>query len=148
MTWAVPDPLPDMHMSKHRTDQQLPASAAAMLHTHHPSPHPHITASPRHHRLFKLPGRLETLCEDYGQVATYKGTIPGHIHAYDLDDHHTLETGRPMLVCGNTASMLGETWLAPHFDVLGNRNTHFGLFDCSAPAPVAGDGACGPAGCC
>ncbi len=39
-------------------------------------------------RLFKLPGRLETLCEDYGQVATYLGTLPGHKHRYALDDHH------------------------------------------------------------
>ena len=53
------------------------------------------------YRLFKLPGLLESLCEDYGQVAVYKGTIPGHRHAYQLDDHHRFETGRPMLVCGN-----------------------------------------------
>ena len=91
------------------------------------------------YRLFKLPGLMETLCEDYGQIATYKGTIPGHTHSYALDDHHVFETGKPMLVCGNTAGMCGEkgmSWLAKHFDVVGNRNTHFGLFDCS-PAPVA-----------
>lgn len=59
------------------------------------------------HRLFKLPpGRLETLCEDYGQVATYKGTIPGAASAYSLDDHHRFERGKPALVCGNTASMV------------------------------------------
>lgn len=30
------------------------------------------------YRLFKMPeGMLETKCEDYGQVAVYKGTIPG-----------------------------------------------------------------------
>jgi hypothetical protein len=40
------------------------------------------------HRLFKVPGRLEDLCEDYGQVAVYKGTLPGHSHSYALDDHH------------------------------------------------------------
>lgn len=33
---------------------------------------------------------------------------------------------RAQLVCGNTASMLSETWLAPHFSVVGNRDTHFG----------------------
>jgi arsenite methyltransferase len=49
-------------------------------------------------RLFKLPGLLETLCEDYGQMATYKGTIPGHKHAYDLDDHHRFVTNKPVLV--------------------------------------------------
>jgi arsenite methyltransferase len=107
-----------------------------------------LRAPPR--RLFKLPGRLESLCEDYGQVAVYRGTIPGHPHAYELDDHHVLETGRPMLVCGNTAAMVQETWLGQHFSVTGDRSVHFGLFDC-APAPAAaggGGGACGPAGCC
>ena len=76
------------------------------------------------YRLFKLPdGRLETLCEDYGQFAVYKGTIEGNTHAYSLDDHHRLETGKPFLVCGNTASMLGETWLGKHFEITGDRST-------------------------
>ena len=68
------------------------------------------------YRCFKLP-QLETRCEDYGQVAYYKGTIPGHPHLYTLDDHHTWEVGRPMLVCGNTASMVSDSWLSPHFKV-------------------------------
>ena len=78
----------------------------------------------------------------------YKGSVPGQPHAYELDDHHVLEARRPMLVCGNTASMLGETWLAPHFDITGDRRTHFGLFDCAPPAAAAAAGACGPGGCC
>lgn len=98
------------------------------------------------YRLFKLPGMLETKCEDYGQYAVYKGTIPGLKHHYDLDDHHTLETNKPFLVCGNTAAMLGENgvcWLAPHFEIHGNRDVHYGLFDCGggpACAPVAAAG--------
>ena len=41
------------------------------------------------YRLFKFPpGVIETLCEDYGQVAIYKGTIPENKNAYQLDDHH------------------------------------------------------------
>ena len=103
------------------------------------------------YRLFKLPpGRLETLCEDYGQYAVYKGTISGHPNAYSLDDHHRIEKNKPFLVCGNTASMLGETWLGKHFDIVGDRSTHYGLFDCG-PSPVAGGGDNGaPAGgaCC
>ena len=87
------------------------------------------------YRCFKLAG-METLCEDYGQVAYYKGTIPNHPHTYALDDHHEWETGRPMLVCGNTASMVGESWLGDHFDIVGDRSIHYGLFDC-APAPAA-----------
>ena len=106
------------------------------------------------YRLFKLPGLLESQCEDYGQYAVYKvsflllcmcgdtclctldgglepsrlehadclqGTIPGHRHQYQLDNGHSFQTGKPELVCGNTAAMLGEgglSWLAKHFQVL------------------------------
>ncbi len=109
------------------------------------------------YRCFKLEGRLETLCEDYGQVAIYKGTMPSAPNAYILDDHHKFETKRPVLVCGNSASMVSETWLGKHFTIIGDRSTHFGLFDCSpapaAPAAVAssagGSGGCDPSsGCC
>ena len=85
-------------------------------------------------RAFKLD--LEDKCEDHGQVATYLGTIAGQPHQFVLDDHHTFETDRPMLVCGNTAAMLGQTRYAPHFRVLGDTSRHFGLFDCG-PSPVA-----------
>eukprot|EP01060_Flectonema_neradi_P018243 TRINITY_DN25049_c0_g1_i1.p1 TRINITY_DN25049_c0_g1~~TRINITY_DN25049_c0_g1_i1.p1 ORF type:complete len:374 (+),score=58.20 TRINITY_DN25049_c0_g1_i1:49-1170(+) len=102
------------------------------------------------YRLFKLPGMLETKCEDYGQFAVYKGTIPGHPNSFILDDHHKLETNKPFLVCGNTAAMLGEggvSWLSPHFTIQGNRDTHFGLFDCgpspvTTPAQAPAGGAC------
>lgn len=91
-------------------------------------------------RAFKL--ALEDRCEDYGQVATYLGSIPWHAHAFELDDHHRFETGRPMLVCGNTFDMLAGSRYAPHFRLQGDKSTHFGLFDCapaaaSAPAPAA-----------
>merc|ERR1712050_438186 len=104
------------------------------------------------YRLWKLPGMLETKCEDYGQYAVYKGTIPGYKHHYDLDDHHTLETGKPFLVCGNTAALLGErgmSWLSPHFEVHGSRDVHYGLFDCGDAPKVTGPASnCAPAACC
>lgn len=81
-------------------------------------------------RAFKLDS-LEDICEDYGQTASYKGTMAGHPHHFDLDDHHRFFTGKPMLVCGNTATMLSETRFAPHFTVTGDRATHFGPFDCT-----------------
>eukprot|EP00798_Chlamydomonas_sp_ICE-L_P010729 gene10729-17804_t len=80
------------------------------------------------------------------QVATYKGTIHGHKSAYDLDDHHRFVKGKPMLVCGNSASMVGETWLAPHFEVTGNRDVHFGQFDCGGGAVPVGVSAAASAG--
>ncbi len=83
-------------------------------------------------RAFKL--GLEDRCEDYGQIATYRGSIPHHPHAFALDDHHRFESGRPLPVCGNTADMLAATRYAIHFEST-PRQAHFGLFAC-APEPV------------
>ncbi len=94
-------------------------------------------------RAFKL--ALEDRCEDFGQVACYLGTIAEHPHAFDLDDHHHFETGRPLRVCGNTADMLAASRYAPHFQVLGDKSRHFGLFDCapdSLAASAAVSGSC------
>ncbi len=93
-------------------------------------------------RAFKLP--LEDRCEDFGQIATYLGTVPAHPHAFVLDDHHRFERGRPLRVCGNTAAMLAQTRYAAQFCVEGDPSTHYGLFDCG-PAPA---GAAGPTSCC
>ncbi len=80
-------------------------------------------------RAFKLD--LEDRCEDYGQIAYYLGTIHGMPHSFVLDDHHELYTLRPFAVCGNTAAMLSETRYAKHFKITGNKDIHFGLFDCN-----------------
>ncbi len=94
-------------------------------------------------RAFKLP--LEDRCEDYGQVACYLGSIPEHLHVFDLDDHHHFETGRPLRVCGNTADMLGRSRYAEHFQILGDKSCHFGLFDC---APDSQSGSSSASGAC
>jgi hypothetical protein len=52
---------------------------------------------------------LEDRCEDFGQLATYKGTIAEHLHAFDLDDHHHFETGKPLRICGNSYDMLAAS---------------------------------------
>ncbi len=94
-------------------------------------------------RAFKL-DCLEDLCEDFGQSATYRGTIAGHPHAWQLDDHHRLVSGKPMLVCGNTAAMLEETRFGKHFHISGSRAVHFGPFDCSGSgSDSAGASSCG-----
>jgi len=107
------------------------------------------------YRLFKLPGQLESLCEDYGQAVKYKGTIKGHESAYRLDDGHLFEAGKLALVCGNSAAMLGEggvSWLAKHFEIIGDRSVHYGEFPCHGPpatAPsAAAPAACAPGGSC
>ncbi len=97
-------------------------------------------------RAFKLP--LEDRCEDYGQVAVYRGTIAEHPHAFDLDDHHRFHTGKPMLVCGNTADMLSTTRYAAHFTITGDKSRHFGLFPCAPAGRPATPGADAPSDCC
>jgi arsenite methyltransferase len=82
-------------------------------------------------RAFKL-DRLEDVCEDYGQSAMYLGTIPAMPDSFSLDDHHTFTTNIPLPVCGNTASMLGETRYARHFEVRGDRSVHYGIFFCGS----------------
>ncbi len=80
-------------------------------------------------RLFKLP-ELERRCEDYGQLAVYKGTMPNIGPLFTLDDHHLFEQQRPERICGNTAQMLADTRYAAHFDVHGTVDTHYGEFVC------------------
>lgn len=80
------------------------------------------------YNIFKI-SSLETLCEDYGQYAIYKGTIPTKEHYYILDNHHKFITNKPMLVCGNTADMLSKSWLSKHFVVYGDKSVHYGLFE-------------------
>ena len=82
-------------------------------------------------RVFKTP--LEDRCEDFGQLAVYKGTLAEHLHAFDLDDHHHFETAKPLRICGNTADMLSSSRYAKHFELIGDKTTHFGLFDCAPP---------------
>ncbi len=79
-------------------------------------------------RAFKIP--LEDRCEDFGQLAIYKGSISDYPHAFDLDDHHHFETAKPLRVCGNTFDMLASGRYAEHFELLGDKSLHFGLFDC------------------
>ena len=67
---------------------------------------------------------LSDICEDYGQVAVYNGTVSGYPHCFQLDGHHCFITGKPATVCGNTAAMLQDTRLGAHFTIHGSRNVH------------------------
>ncbi|MBL8018582.1 MAG: methyltransferase domain-containing protein [Leptospirales bacterium] len=88
-------------------------------------------------RGFKL-DELDRRCEDYGQAATYKGSLVDSPAFFRLDEGHIFESGRPALVCRNTARMLAETRLARHVDVTAPIK-HFGLFqNCSAATASGG----------
>lgn len=77
-------------------------------------------------RAFKLD--FEDRCEDYGQVAYYKGSIGENPHFYTLDNQHTFKKGQPLPICGNTAEVLTRTRFAKFFEVIGDRSTHLGPF--------------------
>ena len=99
-------------------------------------------------RAFKLDD-LEDICEDYGQVAYYDGSIPGYPHYFDLDDHHRFFTGKPMLVCGNTASMVSGTRYGKAFKVVGDRSVHYGAFaGCSSDSKDKGGETKSSCSCC
>ncbi len=103
-----------------------------------------ITFSSLTVRAFKFAEPLDRRCEDYGQVAVYKGNSPGSAARFTFDDHHVFEAHRPTAVCRNSARMISETRLGKYFEVTPPVK-HFGLFPCG-PEPAAGDGPA--AGCC
>jgi len=90
---------------------------------------------------------LDRRCEDYGQLATYRGSVQDAPARFRLDDHHLFEAHRPTPVCRNTARMLSETRLGRHFDVTPPIR-HFGLFGCGAPAESAGSSGASAGPCC
>lgn len=101
------------------------------------------------YRLWKLPGLLESDCEDYGQAVVYKGTIEGAEKFWDLDGHHRIFKGKVFPVCGNTWHMMASTRYAKHFDFIGNFDTHYGIFDgCGKNLPFESANGSGGGGCC
>ena len=92
-------------------------------------------------RAFKLD--LEDRWEDFGQTATYLGSIKHEPHAFVLDDQNRFDTGRAQHVCGNTADMLSGSRYAGHFRLDGDKRKHYGLFnDASAFKPASRSRCC------
>ena len=79
------------------------------------------------YRLFKLSG-MEKRQEDYGQEATYLGTISDYASSYQLDEDVILPARNAIRVSGNTAMILSRSWLKPYFKVEGDQSQHLGLF--------------------
>ena len=91
---------------------------------------------------------FEDICENFGHVAYYNGTIPEFPHGFTLDNHHYFQTGIPVPVCGNTYKMLSESRFGDHFKLTGDFTTHFGPFDCSVAIAQEGIPANGSGACC
>ena len=71
---------------------------------------------------------LEDREENYGQTATYLGTLPENARYFDLTDEVRLIKDRPVAISGNMATMLTQSRYAPHFKVSA-RGEHVGLYD-------------------
>ena len=71
---------------------------------------------------------LEDREENYGQTATYLGTLPENPRYFDLTDEVRLIKDRPVAISGNMATMLAASRYAPHFKVT-PRGEHVGLYD-------------------
>jgi len=104
------------------------------------------------YRLFKI-DRLEPACEDYGQAVVYRGTVAHEPHSFSLDKHHVIDRGRTFPVCGNTWRMLHDTRFREHFDFVGDRDRHHGIFEgCGTSLPFDAGSAAGSdptqSGCC
>ena len=100
-------------------------------------------------RLFKIKA-LDAYCEDYGQTATYLGSVKSCPSLFMLDDKHSFEANRPERVCANTALMLSETRYGAHFKILGDTSVHYGSFECSETmaAKQYGSKSTSDDGCC
>ena len=100
-------------------------------------------------RLFKVP-ELEAGQEDYGQVATYLGTLPRHPQQFALDKHHPFSSGQATPVSSNTLQIIANSRFAAHFDLDTGSGTHKGPFTTHAQSlpfdrqatPAATGGCC------
>jgi arsenite methyltransferase len=78
-------------------------------------------------RLFRAEG-LEPGQENYGQTATYLGTIPEYPDSLCLDGQQSFASRQQTPVSGNTAQILSSTRFSEHFDLNGDRSQHLGAF--------------------
>ena len=66
--------------------------------------------------------------EDYGQTATYLGTMPENPRYFDLSSEIRCIKGRETAVSGNMAALLSESRYAPHFRIT-PAGPHAGRYD-------------------
>jgi len=66
----------------------------------------------------------------------YRGSVAEQPDALVFDNHHLFPTGKVVPVCGNTFDMLHESRLKAHFEFIGDKSRHFGIFpDCGLAVP-------------
>jgi radical SAM/Cys-rich protein len=67
--------------------------------------------------------------ENYGQLATYLGTMPENKRYFDASEELRLIAGKPVAISGNMATMLKVSRYAQHFDILGGQEKHLGPYE-------------------
>jgi len=78
-------------------------------------------------RLFRVSG-VEVSAEDYGQQATYLGSVPDHALKFGLDSETVFHNGSSTPICGNTARIIAQSRFAAHFELKGSNCCHLGAF--------------------
>ncbi len=73
-------------------------------------------------------GAFEDVEEDYGQTATYLGTMPENPRYFDLSSEVRCIKGREVAISGNMAALLANSRYAPHFRIA-PAGTHVGRYD-------------------
>ena len=74
---------------------------------------------------------LEAREEDYGQTATYLGTMPENKRYFDLSSEVRLVKGKPVAISGNMAALLSGSRYAEHFKIT-PAGQHRGAYDFAA----------------
>lgn len=68
----------------------------------------------------------EDVCESYGEVVTYDGSLPDYPDYFLFENNIKFATGKPCAVCGNVTSVASHSRYAKVFTVEGDRTTHIG----------------------
>lgn len=67
--------------------------------------------------------------ENYGQSATYLGTMPENKRYFDFNEEIRFIKGRPVAISGNIATLLQNSRYAKHFEIRGTTKNHYGRFN-------------------
>lgn len=68
----------------------------------------------------------EDVCENYGEVITYDGSLPGFPDFFLFEHNIKFPAGKACTVCGNVSALARHSRYAKVFTVEGDRSTHLG----------------------
>lgn len=68
----------------------------------------------------------EDVCESYGEVVTYDGSLPDYPDFFLFENNIKFPTGQGFPVCGNVSGLAAHSRYAKVFSVEGDRTTHIG----------------------